>query len=102
MALSLTARQAIWYQNGFIEFKLDISIALKSDSTSAINITFNPILHQRAKHIDTHYHYTRHELFRNHFTLEYIATDQNLADIFTEALENSKHLRHLAQLGCTV
>jgi len=102
MALSLAARQAIWYRNGFIEFKLDIPIALKSDSTSAINIASNPVLHQRAKHIDTHYHYTRHELLRNHFTLEYIATDQNSADIFTKALENSKHSRHLAQLGCTV
>ena len=79
-----------------------MSIALNSDSMSAINITTNPVLYQQAKHIDTHYHYTYYELLHNHFTLQYITMDQNSADIFTKALKNSKHLRHLNQLRCTI
>jgi hypothetical protein len=49
MALSLAARQASWYEQGFKQFKLSIPISLNCDNQSGIKLAENPVLHQRYK-----------------------------------------------------
>jgi hypothetical protein len=78
MALSLTARQATWYEIGFQQSKLDIPIHIVCDKQSGIKLAENPVLHQRSKHIDVHYHFTREKLLSISFTLSYIQSDENI------------------------
>ena len=102
MALSATARQARWYLNGFKELKIQVPITLKCDNTSAIDISHHSIVSERSKHIDIHYHYIRECLLNQKFTLEYVGTSDNLADVFTKALDAVKHEKFTQSLGCTI
>ena len=57
MALSLTSRQAVWYEHILNQIGHSTDINLYCDNQSGINIAENPVHHQRTKHIDVHYHY---------------------------------------------
>ena len=57
MALSLTSRQAVWYEYTFKQIGHFTDINLYCVNQSGINIAENPVHHQRTKHIDVHYHY---------------------------------------------
>jgi hypothetical protein len=102
MALSVSARQALWYIHRFQELGLGFTIpaTLHCDNTASINISNNPIVSSRTKHIDIHYHYIRERLINKDFLLEYISTTSNLADIFTKPLDIGKQLGILQHLGC--
>ena len=92
MALSLTARQAIWYQHAFQQLRLDpIQIRLLADNQSGIKLVQNPVHHQRSKHIVIHYHFAREHLLARHFSLDFITTGNNIADIMTKGLTKESH-----------
>ena len=101
MVLSLAARQAIWYMHGFQQLKLTIPIYLKCDNTSGIKLAKNPILHQRSKHIDVHYHFSREHLLAKHFMLSYVSSKENIADIMTKGLDRELHQKFTQQLLLT-
>jgi len=53
----------------------------------------NPVNQPRAKHIDTSYHYVRNKVEEGAIRLEYIPTDQLVADGPTKPLNSGKFLR---------
>jgi len=64
-----------------------------ADNQAAIKMGSNPVNHPRAKHIDTSYHYVRNKVEEGALRLEYISTDQMVADGLTKPLEPGKFLR---------
>jgi hypothetical protein len=54
----------------------------------------NPILHDRSKHIDVKFHYTRECVERGDIELEHVGTNGELADTLTKAL-GAKHFHEL-------
>jgi hypothetical protein len=58
-------------------------ITLYCDNLNAINISKNHIQHSRTKHIDIRHHFIRNLVEDNVVTLEHVATENQLADIFT-------------------
>ena len=99
MALSSTVAQSSWYIQGFQELKLNIPVTIHCDSQSSISLVEIPVMHQRTKHIDIHYHFTQERYHRGDFTLSYIPTTDNLADIKTKGLTDETHTRMTRQLG---
>ena len=69
-------------------------ISIYSDSQSAIALSKNPIYHSKVKHIDVSYHFTREKLNEGLIKLIFCASKDNLADIFTKAL-NGKQLKEM-------
>ena len=61
-------------------------MTLYCDNLSAIKISKNPIQHSRTKHIDIHHHFIRELVEDKNVALEHVATEMQLADIFTKAL----------------
>ena len=61
-------------------------IPIKCDSTSAINLSKNLIQHSRTKHIKIRHHFIRNHVQNEDITLEFVSTEDQLADIFTKPL----------------
>ena len=60
------------------------------DNTSAINISKNPVQHSRTKHIDICHDFI-HDLVENQVvSLNYVSTENQLADLFTKPLDGSR------------
>ena len=58
---------------------------IRINNQGAMNLAKNPEHHQRTKHIDIKYHFIRLEIKQGRINLEYVPTEQNMADIFTKA-----------------
>eukprot|EP00253_Pinus_taeda_P027400 PITA_27400 len=56
------------------------------DNQSCIKLTENPVFHDRSKHIGIKYHFIRDYVQKGAVKLEYIPTDEQVADILTKAL----------------
>lgn len=65
-------------------------MTLFCDNLSVINISKNPIQHSRTKHIDIRHHFIRELVEDKAITLEHVSTENQLADIFTKALDASQ------------
>ena len=75
------------------------AVRVLEDNQAAIRIAKNPQDHKRTKHIKPRYHYLRDQIRDGVLQLEYIPTIDQLADIFTKAL-NGPRLRALrSRLG---
>ena len=57
------------------------------DNESSIKLSSNPVFHRRTKHIEVHYHFVREKVLSKEIELKKIHTKEQLADIFTKALE---------------
>ncbi|WVZ93942.1 hypothetical protein U9M48_039891 [Paspalum notatum var. saurae] len=62
-------------------------IPLLVDSTFAISVAKNPILHSRTKHIDVRFHFLRDHYEKGDIDLVHVISANQLADIFTKPLE---------------
>ena len=65
------------------------------DNTSAISLSKNHVQHSKAKHIPIEYHYLRELATNKKIRLEYIPTQEQVANIFTKPLNKDvfEHLR---------
>ena len=87
MALSSAVKQLIWYKDGIAEMHLpEIPRALRCDNRAPIDISENPQISERSRHIDIVYHYTREHLLAGDFSLIHVPSIENLADIYTKPL----------------
>lgn len=58
------------------------------DNMSAINITNNPVWHDKTKHIDIMNHFIRELMEQGVVELEYATTQKKLADILRKSLDD--------------
>jgi hypothetical protein len=56
------------------------------DNKSAISLAKNPVFHERSKHIDIRYHFIRECVEQGRVGIDYIRTNDQLADVLTKAL----------------
>jgi hypothetical protein len=97
MALAMTTKHHLWLQRGLQELlKYNIPNAIMSDSNSAIDITNNPKINDRTKHIDIAYHFTREQVEAGNITVLFVKSEDNLADVCTKGLSRIS-LGHLCK-----
>ena len=102
MALSDAAREAIARKQLFEELRVPSAsrpIPLLTDSQTALEISDNPTRHRQAKHIDVRYHAVRHYIHDGKIQIDYVPSTHQPADIFTKALETTKHKRFCQMIG---
>lgn len=103
IAASNAIRELIWLQRltGELtknEFKVT---KFYMDNQSAIRLVKNPEFHKRSKHIDIKYHFIRENYKEKQFQLEYMKTEDQIADIFTKALPKVRIQYLRSKLGIT-
>ncbi|WJX72535.1 hypothetical protein P8452_56404 [Trifolium repens] len=100
IAAGSSCSQLLWMKQMLGEYNVQQDVlTLNCDNLSAINISKNPIQHSRTKHIDIRHHFIRNLVEDNIVTLEHVATENQLADIFTKALDANRFELLSGKLG---
>ena len=87
---SFTAKLSIPYSG---------ATTLNVDNQGTINYSINAINHSHIKHIDIQHHFVHEKLISNKIEIQYCATENNLADLFTKALPKPRHEDLAKRLG---
>lgn len=78
--------QIIWLKQQLLDYGVNLgSISLKCDNTT-INISKNPIMHSRTKHIDIRHHFLRDHVLKGNIDISFVDTHIQLTDIFIKPL----------------
>ncbi|CAJ2645128.1 unnamed protein product [Trifolium pratense] len=100
IAAGSSCSQLLWMRQMLKEYSVEQDVmTLYCDNLSAINISKNPIQHSRTKHIDIRHHFIRELVEEKIVTLEHIASEEHLVDIFTKALDASQFEKLRGKLG---
>jgi hypothetical protein len=69
------------------------------DSTSAISVAKNPVLHSKTKHIEVRYHFLRDNVEKGNIDLIHVPTEKQLTDILTKPLDQATFARLRGEFG---
>jgi hypothetical protein len=88
IAVATASCQGVWLGRLLAEIRGEDTdtVTLKIDNMSAIQLSRNPIFHERSKHIDTRYHYIRQCIEEGRVQVEVVKTNDQLADILMKSL----------------
>ena len=102
MSISLASQVCVYFLSLVKSLGLDLDdpILLQGDNHAAIKLAQNPMTHSRSKLIDIRHHFVRDLVEREVIQLQYIPTDQNIADILTKALGRPKFNQFRSDLFC--
>jgi hypothetical protein len=93
--------QLLWITYTMSDFGEEYTyVPLECDSTSAISVAKNPVLHSKTKHIEVRYHFHRDNIEKGKITLIHVPTHDQLADIFSEPLDQATFTRLRGSLVC--
>ena len=100
VAAASCCSQVLWMQTQLRDygFKM-LQVPIYCDSKSAIAISHNPVNHSMTKHIDIRYHFLKDNIQNGRIELHFVPTEEETADVFTKALEETKFLHFLGRLG---
>jgi len=101
MAASMAAYEGMWLRKllaGLFECGLEATV-VHCDNQSGIRLSENLVFHDQSKHIDIRYHFLRDCVQRGAIRLEYIQTDEQVANIFTKALCRQSFVNLRDKLG---
>jgi hypothetical protein len=96
----VVAHQLLWITYTLSDFGEECSyVPLMCDSTRAISVAKNPVLHSRTKHIEVRYHFLRDNFEKGNLDLIHVPTEKQLADILTKTLDQATFARLRGELG---
>ncbi|XP_050909931.1 uncharacterized mitochondrial protein AtMg00810-like [Lathyrus oleraceus] len=92
--------QILWLKQQLSDYGVNLGcIPLRCDNTSAVNITKNPVMHSRTKHIDIQHHFLRDHVLKGDVEVTFVDTHNQLADIFTKPLAKEPFFKIQRELG---
>lgn len=68
------------------------------DNIGANYLTANPVFHARSKHLEVDFHFVRDKVQKNEVSVQYICSQDQLADILTKPLTKARHQDLMQQL----
>ena len=101
VAATTCVSHAIWLRNLLKELNMSQvePTEIRVDNKSSIALAKNPVYHDRSKHIDTRYHYIRECITKQDVKLEYVKSQDQIADIFTKPLKKEDFIKLRNTLG---
>jgi hypothetical protein len=101
IAAAAAACQGVWLNRliGELVSKEQSKFKLFIDNKSDIALCKNPVHHDRSKHIDTKFHYTRQQVEDGVLEVEHVGTEEQHVDILTKALGRNKFVEFHQKFG---
>ena len=83
-----TSCELMWIKHLLKELKfvMKLPMAMHCDNRAAIYIAYNPVFHERTKHIEVDCHITREKVKDGVIAIPYVSIRVQIADMFTKAL----------------
>jgi hypothetical protein len=104
ISLSLATQEAVFLKQLLKELdpRDHGEVILHCDNQGAIALSSKKICNQRSKHIDIRYHFVRNAVLEHLVNLEYVSSENNVADLFTKPMGRSKLKNFLSFIfgGC--
>ena len=94
MTASQANCEALWLRKLMVDF-FDMELSptiIQCDNQSCIKLSENPVFHDRSKRIEIRYHFIRDYVQRGAVRLQYVPTDEQVANILTKSLGRGKHV----------
>jgi hypothetical protein len=101
IALSVAVREALWLcklLTDLFDHEMDPT-TIHCDNHSCVKLSENMVFHDRSKHIEIKYHYIRYMMQKKTIHMQYLPTHEQIADIFTKPLANTKFESFHERLG---
>lgn len=89
---TMAAQEALWLSYLLTELGYPPPIIpLHCDNKSTIALAMDPVFHARSKHIELRHFFLRDLIAQEKLKLLHVPSDRNLADLFTKAVDKSRH-----------
>ena len=100
VATASCCSQVLWMKTQLLDYGYRmLRIPIYCYSESAIAISHNPIQHSKTKHIELRYHFIKDHILKGNIELIFVPTHEEIADVFTKALDSTKLNVFLQMLG---
>ncbi|GKE25174.1 hypothetical protein Tco_1436686 [Tanacetum coccineum] len=81
-------QQALWMKQALINYSIRLDdVPIMYDNKGAIDLSKNPVQHSRTKHIEIRHHFLHDNIQKGNISIEKVASEDNIADIFTKPLK---------------
>ena len=97
----LTSCEEVWLRkllSDLFDLHLDVTCIFR-DNQSCVKLSKNPVFHDKSKHIKIKFHYIRDMMQRGAVKLQYVATEEQIADVLTKPLARVKFKYFKERLG---
>lgn len=84
-----------------MELKQRGATVIQVDNKSAIELAKNPVNHERSKHIDVRFHFIRDHVKEGNIELLHVASQDQVANIFTKPLPKVLFNKYKKMIGMT-
>jgi hypothetical protein len=101
VAACATSREAVWLRkllSGLFGLRLEVT-CIWCDNQSCMKLSENQVFHDRSKHIEIKYYYIRDMVQRGAVRLQFVTTEDQVADVFTKPLSRMKFEYFRNKLG---
>ena len=101
MGATPAVQEVVWLRDLLCELGItDTSLSiLNMDNRGAVSLTRGAGDSNRTKHIDIRYHFIRSHVESKRIKVQYLPTDEMIADILTKNLSRTKHDYFVGKLG---
>lgn len=102
MVVAINCNNVVWFKQLLASMKVEIKdpVVIFCDNTNAINISKNPMMNTKTKHISIKYYFLRELVQDKEVRLsKYVHTKEQIVDIFTKSLPKDAFLYLRGKLG---
>jgi hypothetical protein len=86
--LSVAVYEVVWLRKilGYLFGHVLDSTIIHCDKQSCVKLSDNPVFHDKSKHNEIKYHYIRDMVQRKAVLMQYLPTDEQVADVITKPI----------------
>ncbi|GKC92993.1 retrovirus-related pol polyprotein from transposon TNT 1-94 [Tanacetum coccineum] len=89
ISVKKACQQALWMKQALVDYDIILEdIAVLCDNKGAIDLSKNPVLHSRTKHIEIRHHFLRDNVQKENISIKKVSSEDNIVDILTKPLKH--------------